>query len=83
MAKTREELNAYQRAYYKKNKTRIQAQQAVYREKNGIESPGFIAPRDVNDAEWKSISNKLFGSGIGGLDEQSGFGAFDWEDIIE
>ena len=55
----------------------------MYREKNGIEAPGFIAPRDVNDAEWKSISDKLFGGGIGGLDEQSGFGAFDWEDIIE
>ena len=83
MAMTKEERNAYERAYYRKNKSRIKAYNKMYREKNGIEAPGFIAPRDVNDAEWKSISDKLFGGSIGCLDEHSGIGAFDWEDIIE
>ncbi len=81
MAKTREELNAYQRAYYKKNKTRIQAQQAAYREKNGIEAPSFIAPKDVHDVEWKSITQKILRNDTP-FEEQSGLGEFlgEWED---
>jgi len=73
MAKTREEVNAYQR--------RIQAQQSAYREKNGIEAPSFIAPKDVHDVEWKSISQKTLRNDTP-FEEQSGLGEFlgEWED---
>ncbi len=81
MAKTREEVNAYQRAYYKKNKTRIKAYNKRYREKNGIEAPSFIAPKDVHDVEWKSITQKILRNDTP-FEEQSGLGEFlgEWED---
>ena len=82
MAMTKEERKSYDKAYYQKNKSRIQDQQVAYRKKNGIEVPGFIAPKDVNDAEWKSLSNKFLNNEAS-LGEQSGIGAFDWEDIKE
>jgi len=84
MAMTKEERNAYERAYYRKNKFRIKANNARYREKNGIESPGFIAPKDVHDAEWKSLSDKFLKDEVS-LEEQSGIGAFshEWEDFKE
>jgi hypothetical protein len=84
MAMTNEERKAYQREYYKKNKTRIQTQQASYREKNGIETPGFIAPKDIHDDEWKSLSDKFLKDEVP-REEQSGIGAFseEWEDFEE
>jgi len=76
------ERRAYQRAYYRKNKAKIKAKNAAWRERNGIETPArFLPPTAPDNVEWESLSKKfLSGEGKYQTEEQSGIGAFEWGD---
>ena len=82
MAMTNEERKAYQREYYRKNKARIKANYTRYKEKNGIETPEFFAPKDVHVDEWKYLFDEYLKNEVP-LEEQSGLGAFSDEDVWE